>query len=90
MWYGIYIFIYHKANKKNILELISNYFITIKINYYKIFHLYHLLWLKSISYLVTMQFQIQSNVKFWQKLFLFIKYAIKYSAYKNSYSKILD
>lgn len=67
-----------------------NYFATIETNSCRILHLNRLMWLTGISYLTTLQSQIQSNVQFCQKLLLFLEHIIKYSAFENLHTQTLD
>lgn len=51
---------------KELFRSISNYFAIVEINNCKILQLHCLVWLRDISHLVTLQFQIQSNIEFHQ------------------------
>ena len=58
----------------------------INIKYFTYITLFNL---KKVLYLVILYFQIQDNNKFYQKLYLFFKYIIKYFTCLNLYLKIL-
>lgn len=53
-------------------------------------YFYYLIWLKDILYLAILQSQIQNNIEIGYNLYLFSKHIIKYLAYKDSHTKILD
>ena len=76
--------------KGGLLGPILNYFAIVKINSCGILYLHYLVWLKSVSHLAILQSQIQKNVKFSQKLFLFLEHIIKCSACEDLYTEILD
>ncbi len=69
---------------------ILNYFATVETNGRRMLHLHYLVWLKGISYLATLQSQIQSNVEFRQQLLSFSEYIIKFSASENLHIQTLD
>lgn len=78
------------SNKKKAFGANIKLFATIERNNYKMLYLHCLVWLKNISYLAILQSQIQSNIKFCQKLFLFLKHIIKCSTCKNFSSETLN
>ena len=53
-------------------------------------HPFYLVWLKGVSYLAILQSQIHNNIKFSQKLLLFLQHIIKCWDCKNLYTEILD
>ncbi len=75
--------------KGGFLSLISNYFGTIETNSRGIFHLYCLVWLKSVSYLAILRTQLQSNNEFCQKLLSILEHIKKCSASQNPHLQIL-
>lgn len=66
--------------KERLLIPILSSFGTIETKSCEMLHLYHLVWLKSILHLATLQMQTWSNNEFCQKLLLFLKHIIKYLA----------
>lgn len=75
--------------KKGLLEPILNYFATIETNEYRMFYLHCLIWLRRVSHLAMLYFQISDNHEFYQKLLLFLKHIIKCFAYPDPYPEIL-
>lgn len=58
--------------ERELLGLILNYFAIVKTNGYRMLYHHYLVWLKNVLYLATLRSQIQNNVKFYQKLLLFL------------------
>lgn len=72
-----------------LLGLISNDFVTVETNGRGILYLYYLVWLRDISYLVRLCFQIQDNNEFCEKFPLFLEYIIKCSTCQDLHSASL-
>ncbi len=73
-----------------LLGSISNYFGTVEMNGHRMLHLHCLMWLKGVLHLAILQTQLQSNDKFCQNLFLFLKHIIKCSTSQNPHFQTLD
>ena len=76
--------------EEGLLRSIFNYFGTIETNGCGMLHLYCLVWLKRVLYLVTLQTELQSNNELHQKLFLFLEHIIKCLASQNPYLQTLN
>lgn len=75
--------------KKGLLRPILDYFAIVKTNSYDMLYLHCFIWLKKVSYLAILHFQIQNNYNFYQKLCLFLKHIINCFAYSNPHLKTL-
>lgn len=64
-------------------------FATIETNRRGMLHLYCLFWLRKVTYLATIRFQIQDNHEFLQKLLAFLEHVIKYSISSYPHPKTL-
>ncbi len=88
---AIFMFLLNASQtERGLLRPISNYFDIVEMNNCGILYLHCLVWLKGMLDLATLQTQLQSNNEFRQKLLLFLKYIIKYSASQNLHFQILD